>query len=525
MKKIYLFYGVIFFSLATNAQQGVTKYGTGALANNTSTGIYNSAFGYYALNINTTGTKNTAMGANVLRANNGSYNTGIGYASLYKNTSGYENGALGLYALFSNTTGYYNTALGTYALQANTTAYYNTAVGYKALYSNTDQSYNTAIGPLALYTNYDGVANTAVGYRTLYANTSGLSNTGMGHAALYLNTTGSNNAALSRYALYSNTSGGNNTAVGYEALYTNITGSNNTALGAFADVSTSSLVNATAIGYNAKVNASNKVRVGSTSVSSIGGQVGWTTFSDGRYKKDIRENIPGLAFINSLRPVSYTINIHGLDEFYGQNKNKIPDDVKSSAASNTEFKQGQEEAAKMIYSGFVAQEVEQAAKKLDYAFSGVDKPKNNNDLYGLRYADFVVPLVKAVQELSKKNDEKDALIADLQKQMNELKSLISTAGQPGNNTAVLVGDASIQQNIPNPVSNTTMIHYTLPKSYSSAKIIITDRNGKTLKDVAIKGTGNGNVTINTSGLIAGNYNYSLYINGRIVETKQMMISK
>ena len=203
----------------------------------------------------------------------------------------------------------------------------------------------------------------------------------------------------------------------------------------------------------------------------------------------------------------------------------MPDSVKTFTAHSPEINNEESETGKIIHTGFIAQEVEQAAGKLHYEFSGVDKPKNNNDLYGLRYADFVVPLVKAVQELSKKNDEKDALIADLQKQMNELKSLISTAGQPGNNTAVLVGDASIQQNIPNPVSNTTMIHYTLPKSYSSAKIIITDRNGKTLKDVAIKGTGNGNVTINTSGLIAGNYNYSLYINGRIVETKQMMISK
>jgi hypothetical protein len=33
-----------------------------------------------------------------------------------------------------------------------------------------------------------------------------------------------------------------------------------------------------------------------------------------------------------------------------------------------------------------------AAKNLDYNFSGVDAPKNENDLYGLRYDEFVVPL-------------------------------------------------------------------------------------------------------------------------------------
>jgi hypothetical protein len=48
-------------------------------------------------------------------------------------------------------------------------------------------------------------------------------------------------------------------------------------------------------------------------------------------------------------------------------------------------------------------------------FSGVDKPQNKYSLYGLRYAEFVVPLVKAVQELSKMNDDKEAKINAQQK--------------------------------------------------------------------------------------------------------------
>jgi hypothetical protein len=41
-------------------------------------------------------------------------------------------------------------------------------------------------------------------------------------------------------------------------------------------------------------------------------------------------------------------------------------------------------------------------QRLGFDFSGVEKPKNEKDLYGLRYAEFVVPLVKAVQELDEK---------------------------------------------------------------------------------------------------------------------------
>ena len=42
--------------------------------------------------------------------------------------------------------------------------------------------------------------------------------------------------------------------------------------------------------------------------------------------------------------------------------------------------------------------MESAARSLGYDFSGVDTPANADGYYNLRYADFVVPLVKAIQE-------------------------------------------------------------------------------------------------------------------------------
>jgi hypothetical protein len=69
---------------------------------------------------------------------------------------------------------------------------------------------------------------------------------------------------------------------------------------------------------------------------------------------------------------------------------------------------------RMQFTGFSAQQVEKAAKQIGYDFSGVDAPKNDKDMYALRYSDFVVPLVKAVQELSKINDDKSAAIDSLE---------------------------------------------------------------------------------------------------------------
>jgi predicted RNase H-like nuclease (RuvC/YqgF family) len=76
----------------------------------------------------------------------------------------------------------------------------------------------------------------------------------------------------------------------------------------------------------------------------------------------------------------------------------------------------------IIYSGFIAQDVEKTAKEIGYDFSGVDAPKNENDLYGLRYAEFVVPLVKAVQELDQENEELKAENAELKNDMADLKA-------------------------------------------------------------------------------------------------------
>ena len=73
-----------------------------------------------------------------------------------------------------------------------------------------------------------------------------------------------------------------------------------------------------------------------------------------------------------------------------------------------------------------------------FDFSGVDPPKNEKDLYGLRYAEFVVPLVKAVQEqqdiievqenkltiYEQRLESQQRELEELQKTVRELKELI-----------------------------------------------------------------------------------------------------
>lgn len=459
-----------------------------------------TAIGSFALNRNTSGIQNTAIGAGTMKANKtGSYNVAVGSFALGMHRHGDGNIAIGKSALFGDTTGEKNVAVGQYALSGPASVGDNNiAIGYASLTSNSGSN-NTTTGTYAAYSNTTGDLNTAFGYNCMYSNT-----------------TGDLNAAFGTASLSDNTSGIGNTALGYGSLQNNTGGDFNTALGLLSGPNTSSLNNATAIGYNSKNTAGNQVRIGNSSVSSIGGYTGWTNVSDGRIKRNIQENVPGLQFINELRPVTYNLNPDEADRITGVANNeefKLTDES-IAAEKNARLKKQQ-----VVYTGFIAQDVEEAAKKLNYQFSGVDAPENTSSLYGLRYSEFVVPLVKAVQELSRANEEKDVQIAGLQKQIDELKTLVLTSKANNN---VLTG--FLKQNTPNPFSSTTTIAYQLPANFVKAKIIMTDKNGKVCKQMDASGSGRKIVSINTASLSAGTYQYSLFIDDRLVDTKQMIIA-
>ena len=242
--------------------------------------------------------------------------------------------------------------------------------------------------------------------------------------------------------------------------------------------------------------------------------------------------MPGLEFIKLLRPVTYHYDIHGLNNKIGVQQ--LRSQARSGSGNNKAAGADDAEAAKaaqqediaikakesILYTGFVAQEVETAAKKLNYDFSGVYKPKGDKDVYGLSYSEFVVPLVKAVQELSTKNDEKDEKIASLEARLEKLEALLNQ-----NSKGIAITGATLDQNSPNPFGSTTSIGYTLPKNFSKAQIVITDAAGKLLKSINVSGSGKGNLQLDASLLAAGAYHYSLYVDGKIVDSKQMISSR
>jgi hypothetical protein len=230
-------------------------------------------------------------------------------------------------------------------------------------------------------------------------NTSGYRNTVAGDSVLLINTTGYNNVALGYLSMFDNTTGNNNTAVGVQS-----------SVGANA-------VNSGAFGFQSAATGSNTIHLGNASVLNIKGQVNFAAISDGRFKRDIQENVQGLPFILGLRPVTYHYDIQSIHRY-----------IRPIDNTSADVSAGQEQ---VVYSGFIAQEVEALSKYLDYSFSGVVPPQSENDTYAIRYAEFVVPLVKAVQEQQVIIEQQrvsiqtlEGLLKDLQNRIVSFENLI-----------------------------------------------------------------------------------------------------
>lgn len=338
-----------------------------------------------------------SVNVDLLPIGSGDYNIGSpsnGWRDIYLTSTLYLQGSR--YLSMEGTNNFFGTNAGNPSISGSD----NTAIGKTALANNTSGHWNTAAGAEAMYLNSGGYTNASFGYRSMFANTGGSFNSSFGGLALSSLSIGQGNTVVGTNAMHGQTSGNDNVVVGHYGGQ-NFSGNNNSFLGAYSGTPVGlSVTNSTAVGFGTSVTGSNMMRFGNSTVSSIGGQVNWTALSDGRFKQNVSENVPGLKFINSLRPVTYNLDVDKLEKITNTVKENERERFAKPALPTPEEISAKAEKSKIKFTGFIAQEVQEAAAKIGYQFSGVDVPRSSQDLYGLRYAEFVVPLVKAVQELS-----------------------------------------------------------------------------------------------------------------------------
>ena len=259
-------------------------------------------------------------------------------------------------------------------------AHLNIAIGQGAMCgsASTEAQENIAIGRNAMDAITTGCMNVAIGCNAFGAGTTGCKNISIGGAHNGSVVTGSNNIAIGPNAGYGVTSASNTVMIGLDA------------------------------GYNGELNLndsgqSNKLALGNPNFTHYYAHGSFSDPSDCRDKSDVKNLDLGLGFIKALRPVYFKWDRRAWYEPYNIWSEEEHRDSFMSYKTDGSKKQDQWEV------GLLAQEVLEAEKEYTEVRQteaseddGIFCKGTDRGTYKLTHAYLIMPLIKAVQELSAK---------------------------------------------------------------------------------------------------------------------------
>ena len=161
-----------------------------------------------------------------------------------------------------------------------------------------------------------------------------------------------------------------------------------------------------------------------------------------------------------------------------------------------------------IQYGLVAEQLKEVYPELVY-----------EDRYGnvsIIYMEMIPLLVQSINELSSELAELKGTSSKKTKTKKETTSIDETTS---------VDMVRMEQNKPNPFSESTVINLNIPKDTKTATILIYDLSGKQVKNIPVTERGKTDITVYARGLTAGMYIYNLLVDGQVKVTRRMIVSK
>lgn len=255
-----------------------------------------------------------------------------------------------------------------------------------------------------------------------------------------------------------------------------------------------------------------------TTALDVGGAIGYNgtlvNTSDKNLKKDVRDFRRGLDAVMGLNTIYY--------HYTG--------DLGTDA--------------EMEHVGIFAQDLQEVAPELvneaEYDFSDFDiinhdsgevelidhAPRAKASYLTIDESAIKYMLINAIQDQQKLIEDKDDQINDLSDRLEALEEMVNALAE-GNavQNVELNATGSLLQNSPNPFNEKTSIQYVLPEGAKNAVIYVNDMNGKAIKTVVLDKSRNGEININANTLGAGSYTYSLVVDGEVIDTKRMLLTK
>lgn len=453
----------------------------------------------------TTGTKD--IGSNTKRWRNGYFNAtvyGYGVGSSYgvygtagtygvygsSTSNGYgvvgTSGFIGVYGSGSSY-GLYGVGgtYGAYATGSSYGVYGNTSTGYGIYGNATSSGYGVAGVSASSYGVYASGYDGTVGYGT------------------YIGAYGS----ASTYGLYG--SGGTYGAYAFGASY-GVYGQSGSGDGGY--FFSSSGQGAWVNNNGGAVNSGLYGLVVQSNIYNYGGTYGP---SDKNLKKNIVDFNDAMSIINKLKPKNYEYrsdgNLASLNLPKGTHYGLIAQDLEqvlpNLVAMGPKIRDDAQQVANPA--GDLKKGAQQQAIVSDVS------SKEGTSYKGVNYIELIPIMIKAMQELGKQNEDLKSQVATLTQTVSQLSK---------SNGTVTASSASINQNFPNPFTKSTQISFNVPQGSNANLTISQTGSGKVMKTIPLS-SGSSQLTFDGGSLAAGSYTYSLYIDGKKIDSKQMIINR
>lgn len=140
-----------------------------------------------------------------------------------------------------------------------------------------------------------------------------------------------------------------------------------------------------------------------------------------------------------------------------------------------------------------------------------------NGNVSINYVEMIPLLVQSINELSQKLAVLEGTSAKKSKSKSQTTAIEETVSD--------IDMVRMDQNKPNPFSESTVISLNIPDKAQTASIFIYDMSGKQVQNIAVSERGETNITVYASDLSAGMYIYTLIVDGKVAVTRRMIVSK
>lgn len=221
--------------------------------------------------------------------------------------------------------------------------------------------------------------------------------------------------------------------------------------------------------------------------------------SDERLKSNISPLSDQTNNLFKLKSVSYNLNVPVLKSSNNVAQTQTMDASKIISVP--------EQNDNRIHYGFIAQEVQEIFPELVY--------EDDEGILGIDYVSFI-PLL--IDELKQQNET----IENLKDEIKTLK-LTSNFSSVSNFEGSLLG--SLCQNYPNPFNESTTIKLKLSNNVNTAKLCLYDLRGNQIKSYSVEQRNDVDIVITASELQPGMYLYSLIADGKLIDTKTLILTE